>query len=665
MRWPVVKTLFLRELRDVLRDRRTLFTMLVLPVILYPALMIGFGSLTTSRVKDLKSRSYPVMIKSDGVVINKGYEAEPGTFLARLLKVKQFDLVEVDDPAAAVRNGDLTLAVELSGDYPVGTQGRETNLGERLSIHLVRDSANDRARTVWSAYRQAYSKYREDLLPITVSSKDEATPERKGGHMFGPMLAMIVIMMAMTGAFYPALDVAAGEKERGTLETLLLSPATRLELVAGKYLTVLSVALVAALMNLLSMSLTLSRLPSMMGGGAEVGLSISWQAFLVILLGLVIVAGLFSAVCLALSTFARTYKEGQTYLTPALLVVMPLAMMAILPDMDLDRKLALVPVSNMALLMKGLLVQKFMPVETILTLGSNLLLTVAALWWTAGLFSREEVLFREGRQVFGLKPPPGVPRPVRPAFAVGLLGISLAAVWFVQAGNLISMQGVGALVIPLIGLGILAVALTKLSMAPFITGLGLVMPSVRAIAGGLLLGAGGLALSLLIGDWQRPLVGDPSEALKAMEALMAPLLELNVVWQVLILAVVPAICEELLFRGLVLQSARKTLGDVGAVLLSGLSFALLHNLDGAFQRFFPQAALGILLGLLVLRTGSLIPAIVAHAVHNGIVVVMGDQMDPEGLGAGLPQTYLAMIAVMGIAAAWFLSDSSASERVQT
>lgn len=626
MRGDLVRAIFLRELRDVLRDRRTLFTMLVLPVILYPVLLIGFGTMTKSRVERLKDRTYPVMLSVDGVVVQDGSPDAPGgTLLHALAKVPQFRFTRAEDPEEAIRQGELLLALDLPGDLEerLGRDG-----GEPVVLAPIRDSANDEARTVWAAFEAAVQGYRQQRLPLAIdgTSQDLASAEKRGGHLFGSTLAMIVIMMAMTGAFYPALDLAAGEKERGTLETLLLSPASRLELVAGKYLTVLAVALVAALMNLGSMAITLSRLPRLLGGGRDgvPTLSLSAEAFFIILLGLVIMAGLFSAVCLALSTFARTYKEGQTYLTPALLVVIPLAMAGILPAMNLDRSMAIVPVTNMALLMKALFVGSAPWVETVLCLLSNLVLTGAALFWTAGLFSREEVLFREGRQVFGLRPPPGVPRPARPGFTAALLGISFAMVWMVQASMHFLHYGIPVVVIATnAGLGLIGILLAALSMAPFRSGIALKLPAGRGWIAGLCLGAGGFFLSLTLGYLQRHLLGDPQEASSQMEQMLRPLLDGPVWITLLVLAVLPAVCEEILFRGLVLQGSRRALGDGGAVLLSAASFALLHNLgDTGFHRFFPQFALGALLAVAVIRTGSLWPAILAHGIHNGVLVAI-------------------------------------------
>ncbi|NRA97573.1 MAG: ABC transporter permease, partial [Planctomycetes bacterium] len=433
MRRRVVMTILRRELRDVLRDRRTLFTMLVLPVLLYPALMLGFSSLAASRVEELKEQTYAVMITVDGEPLARGQLPPNNSLAAKLLRVKRFAFTMVADPRAAVESGDIFLACEIPGDL-------DERLKDRQEVRLepLYRSADEHSRIVWNDFKGAVLSYRTDRVPLVIDNAkgDQSTPEQKGGHLFGGMLTMMVIMMAMTGAFYPALDIAAGEKERGTLETLLLSPVGRVELVAGKYLTVLAVAVFAALMNLGSMTLTFAGFSRMVPQGqGGLSFSISPLAFAVIFVGLVVMAGLFSAICLAVSTFARTYKEGQAYLTPALLLVMPLAMIGLLPNMEIDPSLAVIPVANMALLMKALLLGEFPGPEIAITLVTCLACAFAALLWTASLFNREEVLFREGKQVFGLKPPPGVPRPVRPPVQAAVLGVLLGVVWMVHVGG--------------------------------------------------------------------------------------------------------------------------------------------------------------------------------------------------------------------------------------
>lgn len=633
-----IRTVWLRELRDVVRDRRTLFTMLVLPVILYPALMLGFTKLTVSRSAELLKKEFPVVFRAGGRPVLRGAEAAPeGSLEAALLEVDQFRFVDVPDPVAAVSSGEAKLAAEGIPDE----RGGLLPPGRKVEITPQFRSADEESAAALRLFQRAFDGWRESRWParLLYEGGDQSTEEERGGRTWGGLLAMMVVLMAMTGAFYPALDVAAGEKERGTLETLLLSPASRRELVLGKFLTVFTVASVAALVNLTSLSFAVEGFSSMLPAKAGGSLGVSAKAFAVILLGLLVTAGLFSALCLALSTFARTYKEGQAYLTPALLLVVPLGMVALLPNMTFDLGTALVPVANLALLMKDVLSGSFHPAETAVALLTLLVCAVAALAWAASLFDREEVLFREGRQVFGLRPPPGVLRPGAPPVAAGLLGLLAGFAWLYHAG-VRSGAGTAAVLVPMAGLAIIALGVTRLSLAPVGSSLRLDRADARGLLAGAALGLSGLFLSAGIAALQSLWLGSSEDVATRMEDALGETFGRGLVVAVLVIAVVPAVAEELLFRGLLLRSLRGSFGAAAAVAVSAAAFGAFHLSP---HRFLPQAVLGALLGVLALRSGSLWPAVVAHAAHNGLAVVLLD----AGLGdeAIPPWTILPAAAV--------------------
>ncbi len=202
----------------------------------------------------------------------------------------------------------------------------------------------------------------------------------------------------MTGAFYPAIDLCAGEKERGTLETLLSSPAERSEIVLGKLLTVMVFSMATAGLNLASMGVTgwlvISRMP-------DIG-SPPPESFLWLALALIPVAALYSALCLALAAFAKSTKEGQYYLMPLLLVTMPLVLIPVLtPAAELDLGNALIPVTGLVLLLRNLLegsywdALRFLPVVGLVTLAC----CAASVRWAVEQFNSEAVLFRESERL--------------------------------------------------------------------------------------------------------------------------------------------------------------------------------------------------------------------------------------------------------------------------
>jgi sodium transport system permease protein len=238
--------------------------------------------------------------------------------------------------------------------------------------------------------------------PVRVADPEDAKPparriidELRDG--LARAFPFVLFMWVLTGAIQPAIDMGAGEKERGTMETLLISPASRAEIVLGKFLAVSIFASVAGIWNLL-----------FFGGGAVL-VGLIWPDFVLMRpAGLFwcaaltpAVACLFAAVCLALGVYAKSTKEGQYYLMPMFLVVVPLIFLSMTPGVDLNLLTSFIPLTGAALLL-----QKFLAVSSEpppLAYLAPVLLGLAgwaalALRWAVYQFSREEVLFREAER---------------------------------------------------------------------------------------------------------------------------------------------------------------------------------------------------------------------------------------------------------------------------
>jgi sodium transport system permease protein len=615
MRRRVVGTILLRELRDTLRDRRTLITMLVLPIVLYPALMIGFGKVGASRARSLLVEPAPVLLRVDGQAVLR--DGGPDGEVAEALRAIEGFELQADRPDAErdLMEDRLVLIADLPQDLLERMEeGRPTRV---MPLHRsARELSASALRRLESAL-QALSA-RRFPLEIARSEGDLSSATERGGQGFGGFLAMMVVFMAMAGAFYPAIDAAAGEKERGTLETLLLAPVSRAEIVAGKYLAVMVVGMAAGLMNLASMAFTFSALPSSLGFSASI--AVSGRSFMVVAAGLGLVSALFSAVCLALSAFARTYKEGQAYMTPALVVVMPLAILATLPNMSLDLGTAMVPVTNLCLLVREFLAGRTPWREAAVTGLVLLALAGAALHLAVSLFRREEILFRDGGGGFRWFRDQDALRPARAPAGAAFLAFLLALPWLFHGGSrLLALGAVESLGIVLAGLAVLAAMVAWMSGAALRPSLGLLGAPPREWGRGLLLGPLLAGVSAGVGLAQAHVFGiagstSPAAGFLADAAARAPLPLLLAA-----LALAPALGEEVLFRGLLLRSLCGVMKAVPAVLLSAFLFAALH-LDAA--RFLPQFAAGLLLGILALRSGSVGPGIVAHLLHNGTLIVL-------------------------------------------
>ena len=235
------------------------------------------------------------------------------------------------------------------------------------------------------------------MRPFVVGSSDVADVKYRSGAMWSKILPMLMLLWALTGAFYPAIDLCAGEKERGTLETLFSSPAERSEIVLGKLLTVMLFSIATAVLNLASMGITgqlvLARMP---GFGLPPAAAIAALG-----MALLPIAALFGALCLALAAFARSTKEGQCYLMPLLMLTMPLVILPMAPGVELNVGNSLIPVTGIVLLLRSVLegdywqAAQYSPIVAAVTLAACLM----AIRWAVEQFNSEAVLFRESERL--------------------------------------------------------------------------------------------------------------------------------------------------------------------------------------------------------------------------------------------------------------------------
>jgi sodium transport system permease protein len=437
----------------------------------------------------------------------------------------------------------------------------------------------------------------------------------------------MLVMWSLAGALYPAVDICAGEKERGTMETLLITPAGREEIVLGKFLTIWVFSAGTALLNLLSMGMTTWYFSVILPQG---NLQLSGLLWCVLLS--LPQAALFSAISLALGAYARSSKEGQYYLMPLFIVSMPLMFLTLAPGVNLNPFYSLVPITGLALLMQRLLTASavdqvpwlyFLPV--LVPIGAYSWL---ALRWAIVQFHREEVLFREAERfdvglwvahLFRDKEP--LPSTGEAFFCFTLILLlrwlthGIGQHWPLEVHTGISL--------------IAFVAAPALFMAVLLNSrprdaLYLRLPNPRemvlAALFAMLLLPSASGLTEAVARWLPHLLQDRHPLVAVLDAFNSrpPLSRDELVSYLLAFALLPALCEEIAFRGYLLRGLERRFHPRSAVLLSAFMFALYYM--NAFL-FFPAFFLGVALGILTRRSRSLLPAIFLHALHNGILIL--------------------------------------------
>jgi len=296
--------------------------------------------------------------------------------------------------------------------------------GERVTIKIYHYQGELRSDRAVSEVRRIFASYAEKIIearlterglslaairPLDVKAENVAPPEKVGGNMIGGIIPYFFLLLAFTGAMYPAMDLTAGEKERGTMETLLCSPVARLDLVLGKFLMILTASVATVAFSLVSMLVTFSIGGAIMAsritesGTASAQRTVEKFSSMTTIdaLGLLAVLGmvapmivLFAAVLFTISLFAKSFKEAQSYVSPLIIVIIMPAGIGMLPGVELNARLALIPILNVSLASKELVSGVWHWDYLALIFGSSCTYAAVALYLAVRMFNREDVIFR-------------------------------------------------------------------------------------------------------------------------------------------------------------------------------------------------------------------------------------------------------------------------------
>jgi len=622
--WQIV---FRKELRETLRDRRTLLVMIVVPVMLYPVLLITMEQLLIFGMRNLEAEASPVAVVGEGTA---GLEEVVGRFETLRLVTIGEDLEE------AIRSDSVTAvaSIRLSADA-------ESN----RDVVILFDAAADRSLRGRGELSLAVEEWEDSLLarrlddsgltrsfaePVSVSDSSVARAEELGGYTLGRILPLLLVIMTLLGAFYPAIDLAAGEHERGTLETLLTAPLAPRDVVIGKFMTVALIGVVAAGLNLASMLLTVQT--GILQATAILGLevSISPLSVLVIFLTLVPLAVLFGALFLGIAVGSSSFKEAQNALTPVYMLVIIPAMLPIFPGIEFSALMAILPVAGVSFLFRDLMAGGADPVLGTVVLVMTSLYALAALTFAARAFGSERTLFGAGS---GDPGPAGRSLTERlrasrarasvPSSGGAVLFIALTAVAFFWGGVplQIAFGEIGLLAAEWLLLFVPAVAFVTVGGFDLRSTLSLKRPMAGQMLAAALVILGVMPLVWTIGWLQTFILPVPWELLEGLEELVRADTMMRLVWLLLLLAVTPAICEEIVFRGVLLGGTRG-LEPWRVIVLNGVIFGAFHLSFETVIRFLPTAVLGMVITWSVLRTGSIWIGALMHLLNNGTIVVL-------------------------------------------
>ncbi len=394
-------TIFKKELKEILRDRRTLTVMLVIPLLLYPILFAGISSFVQDQEKKADEEGLRIGLADTGE--QEGFavfiESAPGI---------QQQLVSTD--TAAIRSLIESDSLDVVFYFPEGYSSALDSL-QAASYRYYFTSTNNEFKT--NQINILSSTYQEHLISLKLSQLSVsprilepamaepinlASEREQFGSIIGGIIPYFFIIFCLIGCMYPAMDLAAGEKERGTLETLLVAPATRMDIYLGKFLAVaLSgfISAMAAIIGILFSSRIISNGESDMSSMMEMMNGILEPGSVLSLLGILLpLNAFFAAITLMISIYARSFKEAQSMITPLMIVCIFPAIFGMLPGVELNMTTALIPILNVSLGAKEIIAGTIQPGPLALTYISLIVYAVIALMVSVRFFNDEKNIMR-------------------------------------------------------------------------------------------------------------------------------------------------------------------------------------------------------------------------------------------------------------------------------
>ncbi|MCH5263477.1 MAG: CPBP family intramembrane metalloprotease [Lachnospiraceae bacterium] len=641
MSTKIIKTLVKKEMLDVLRDKKTVVMMLVVPVILYPLIFIGVMQLMAAISSDMRQQDYRIAVEAE----------DDGAFLHKLTenddKWKDKGGVDDSDEAADSNTDSYTITIvepDSIDDYESALQNEELDVYIRGTVQNGKlqydvyymssvansDYAMNIVMDVFDEYREELTQakikdagldVREILEPILYENQDKSSREQSMGSLMGSVLPFMLVISLLMGTMYPAIDTTAGERERGTLETILTLPVTNRQLIISKFLTVAVIGMISALLNILSMGGIAVYMYQILGMQTEVASFDMAKFYPAILVGILCIFAFslfISAITMCVTSFAKSYKEANNYITPLMLVIMFVGYIGFIPNIELTQTMAMIPVANICLLIKNILVFKIDYMIIAVVLISNVAYAVFAILFLSKIYDSESILFGDAKgslQLFEKRSnlqKGGVPTVSDVWFVV-----ALTIVLVLYAGSMLQLKfglwGVFGTQLIILLVPLAVVIYTKKDMSATF---GLHKTKPIRFLGAFFIILGMYPINIVLSCILITLFPQSADN---VVTTFSTIMDGNIVSIFLVIALAPAICEEMLFRGLIYHAMKSRYRTPVAISIVAVLFGIYHM---SLVKFIPTGLLGLVLCYVVYKTGSIYPSMMMHCINNAVSVAV-------------------------------------------
>lgn len=623
MNYKQLKTLYKKEIMDVIRDKKTILTMVVLPVILYPVLFLVIMQVMTMINNSQQERTYYIaydQVEEENRKALNDWIAGEEDGLSYIIKE-----VESDNPKEDLEkeNIDAYITASITDSqvvYEIHYLSAVTNSSTVSDMLEEEIDAYGKKIAEENAAAQGLD-VKKVLYPVTSTLSDQSSNESSIGSILGSIIPFLLITSILMGAMYPAIDATAGEKERGTLETLLTLPVDNMELIMSKFLSVATIAVVSVFINVLSMggiaAYLYATINALSEGAGAFSLGSFVPAILISIVCIIAFALFMSAVVMCICAFAKSFKEANNYVTPLTLVVLLTAYIGFIPNVELSATTAIIPVANICLLMKNLLVFKYDFALILMVLLSNVIYAFVAVWFLGKIYNSESILFGEsasGIKLFERRK--NIKKGSLPTIQESLLVLVVALLLMVYLGGIMSLSHpVMGVVVPQFFIGVLPVLACIYIKGNAREIFKLNIPKGKDLLGSVCLYLGAGSLSLLISNLLSMAFPDNSQGLNEEYAKLLD--GISFVPALLLIALVPAVCEELMFRGYMFTAFRQKMSLPKAIFFVSVLFGISHM---SLIKIIPTAVLGAALAYAIYKADSIAASSLIHFLNNAVSV---------------------------------------------
>ncbi|MCC7528676.1 MAG: CPBP family intramembrane metalloprotease [Candidatus Melainabacteria bacterium] len=614
---------FLKELKEVLRDYRTLIMMIIIPTLFYPAMLVFPATFAKQSIARLGQTTVSVGVIGDCELLLKRLQS------AEHLKVAKID---ESDYAAKLKSDEIDVAILVPPEFTAAVSKDFTTESELAylknaplpALKLVLDTNREKVLFSMASVYSAIGEFQEDCIrkrlralhvgdvwerETKVTFNDVSPKQSDTDDMLPQFAPYLMILMVLLATSYPAIDLITGERQRGTLALLLVAPVERRSIMYGKIMVVVVVGALTTILGVISIAATLQFGPvksSVVDAHPQFDFGVTaWLLILLVMSPLVV---FISSLSVYVAALTRTFQQAQGYLFPLLLVTLFLASAAQIPELADNTFLKIVPIANTTLCVKQIITRHQSWSGIAITFFSSAIAAALLAKSAAGLLQREDLLM-------------GVQLSPKKKMETGSYGRELVVfggiVFFMlfYFGQLLSLWNIMAsLVITQIFLILCpALAFLRYTKSPVRETLSFKRPPARFVIAALCLGFATVVLSMLILTVQTKFLPYSEEYAKQMQLMVMP--PGRPLWQIiLVAALIPALCEEIFFRGVLQGILRKNLPKQKLIIVIGILFGIFHL---SMFRILPTGILGILLAYLTLASGSIFPSMCLHFMHNG------------------------------------------------